>query len=77
MHGAVGPTLSAYWNHLGFFINTDACVPPRDYDLIGLWYGLGFGMFKKFLGDSNLQPYLVNNGVEAVSQPKHGRKNYF
>lgn len=31
-------------------------------------------MFKKFLGDSNVQTYLVNNEVEAVSQPKHGRK---
>lgn len=74
-HRWMGPTVTAHWNHLGYFINTDACVPLRDYGLTGLGYGPGFGMFKKFPGDSTMQLCLVNMGVEeAILQPRHGRK---
>lgn len=34
--------------------------------MIGLEYGLGFRKFKKFPGDSNLQTYLVNIGLETA-----------
>lgn len=27
-------SLAAHWHHLGNFKNTDACVPPRDSDLL-------------------------------------------
>lgn len=47
---SVGPDLSAYWDH--------PLHSSPDYDLIGLEYGLTYGIFKRCPGDSNIQTSL-------------------